>query len=391
MSVDTAEAAGIRPARLPRTVWRDDLIAGLTGFLLMLGLFTDGWNHLNLQNGKAGEFVTPWHGLLYAGFNACAVWAISRNERLRAMLFPSRSPRAGGRAGQASRPGLNAMGVATIGLLLIGAGLAGDALTRSTGLRGSGGAIAPPFDFLLFTGAGLVFAIGLRAALGRISPEQRRIAIPATLALGAGAAALFAFSGGSVTTAPAHGTAAAVSETPGVAQVQAAPAPVLARAHAPARVTRAAAPAQHARSTASVKTVTPVVDNSGPIAVSQTPSALPTTHGPSSVSQSAPSRPVTVQRQAAAPVQRRQASVPVAAPKRAAHHVWTSESVPQVPTTGTSTSTSTTTTTTVPDAPTPATAPKPAAASPAASPAPASNPTPVQAPATNGGGHQGPH
>ena len=78
-------SAATQPA--PRTLWRDDLVAALTGGLLILGLFLDGWNHLNLQNGKAGEFLTPWHGLLYAGFNACAIWAITRNTRLRAMMF----------------------------------------------------------------------------------------------------------------------------------------------------------------------------------------------------------------------------------------------------------------------------------------------------------------
>jgi hypothetical protein len=77
----------------PRTTRRDDLIATLTGGALMLGLFLDGWNHLNLQNGRAGGFFTPWHGLLYAGFNACAIWAITRNPRLRAMLPALPAPR----------------------------------------------------------------------------------------------------------------------------------------------------------------------------------------------------------------------------------------------------------------------------------------------------------
>ena len=82
MSINTSLTPGAStPGDTPRTLWREDLIAGLTGFLLITGLFLDGWNHLNLQDGKAGEFLTPWHGLLYTGFNACAIWAITRNTR----------------------------------------------------------------------------------------------------------------------------------------------------------------------------------------------------------------------------------------------------------------------------------------------------------------------
>src|SRR5206468_673183 len=145
----------------PRTVWRDDMVAALTGFLLITGLFLDGWNHLNLQNGKAGEFLTPWHGLLYAGFNACAVWAITRNRRLRAMMFPSRA-KGGARGSRGSAPAIDAGKLALLGIGLVGAGIVGDSVTRAPG---STAAISPPFDFLVFTGAGIVFLVGLRLAL----------------------------------------------------------------------------------------------------------------------------------------------------------------------------------------------------------------------------------
>src|SRR3954454_468691 len=240
MSADIA--AGNTPAPA-RTVWREDMIAALTGFLLILGLFLDGWNHLNLQSGKAGDFLTPWHAVLYAGFNACAVWAITRNARLRAMMFPSRA-KTGARAGAAA-PAVDAGKVALLGIVLAGVGLVGDNLTRAAG---STAPIAPPFDFLVFTGAGIVFLVAMRAAVARFDID-RRVALPAMLAVGAAALAFFAL-GGSKTPAVQTAHKAGVAETPGVAQVSSAPAVIPARTLAPARVNRASAPARHARKAA---------------------------------------------------------------------------------------------------------------------------------------------
>src|SRR5918911_4569603 len=62
--------------------WRDDLVAAVLGTTLVCGLFLDGWNHINLQNGALGGFFTIWHALLYAGFSATAGWVISRNPHL---------------------------------------------------------------------------------------------------------------------------------------------------------------------------------------------------------------------------------------------------------------------------------------------------------------------
>lgn len=183
---------------LPRTVWRDDLVAALTGGLLILGLFLDGWNHLNLQQGRAGDFLTPWHGLLYAGFNACAIWAITRNPRLRAMMLPSRGGK-GAAAGARRAPQIGSAQVALLGLGLAGAGVIGDAVARAAGLVADRGAMQPPFDFLLFTGAGLVFAIALRAAAAQIEGFGRRVAMPIMLGVGAAAAVVLAFGGQAAT------------------------------------------------------------------------------------------------------------------------------------------------------------------------------------------------
>jgi hypothetical protein len=62
--------------------WRDDLVAALFATALVGGLFLDGWNHINLQNGALGDFFTIWHALLYAGFTATALWVLTRNPHL---------------------------------------------------------------------------------------------------------------------------------------------------------------------------------------------------------------------------------------------------------------------------------------------------------------------
>lgn len=53
-----------------RATWREDLVTSILATALVAGLFLDGWNHINLQNGALGGFFTVWHGLLYAGFTA---------------------------------------------------------------------------------------------------------------------------------------------------------------------------------------------------------------------------------------------------------------------------------------------------------------------------------
>src|SRR5256885_14905746 len=61
---------------------REDLITSLLATTLVAGLFLDGWNHINLQNGALGSFFTVWHALLYMGFTATFVWVLTRNPHL---------------------------------------------------------------------------------------------------------------------------------------------------------------------------------------------------------------------------------------------------------------------------------------------------------------------
>src|SRR5687768_4950696 len=51
---------------------RDHLLTALFGTWLMIGLFVDGWAHINLKGLES--FFTPWHGLFYSGFLACTLW-----------------------------------------------------------------------------------------------------------------------------------------------------------------------------------------------------------------------------------------------------------------------------------------------------------------------------
>lgn len=137
-----------------KAIWREDLITSLLATLLVAGLFLDGWNHINLQNGALGGFFTVWHGLLYLGFNATALWVVTRNPHLytrsakpAAYLhplvgIPLRYPLAIG------------------GLALATVGLFGDigwhtAFGEETGVA----RVIAPFHLLLFAGAaGLVSA-----------------------------------------------------------------------------------------------------------------------------------------------------------------------------------------------------------------------------------------
>lgn len=44
----------------------------MAGLWLILGLFSDGWAHHNIP--ELESFFTPWHGVLYSGFVAVALW-----------------------------------------------------------------------------------------------------------------------------------------------------------------------------------------------------------------------------------------------------------------------------------------------------------------------------
>jgi hypothetical protein len=143
----------------PHALWREDLTAALLSATLVLGLFLDGWNHINLQNGRLGSFFTPWHGLLYAGFTLAAAWVVTRNPHLYLR-------------GAHAKPELYRMfGIplrypfAVVGIAIASVGVVGDfiwhtALGEETGVA----RVIAPFHLMLFAGGASLVAAALRSA-----------------------------------------------------------------------------------------------------------------------------------------------------------------------------------------------------------------------------------
>jgi hypothetical protein len=143
----------------PFSLWREDLIAALLSTTMIFGLFLDGWNHINLQNGTLGSFFTPWHAALYAGFTATAVWVMTRNPHL---YLRGRTPKPEFHllAGVALRYPFAIAGIAVATF-----GMVGDAIWHSLFGEETGVArVIAPFHLFLFAGAGGLIAAPLRSA-----------------------------------------------------------------------------------------------------------------------------------------------------------------------------------------------------------------------------------
>lgn len=163
------EASHGRPAASPR----DDLVTTAFGVWLVLGVFTDGWAHVNLPGLET--FFTPWHGVLYSGFTAGAAWLgvlALRGRRLGlrwARVLPIGYP------------------LAAAGVLLFGAGGVGDmawhvALGVETGID----ALLSPTHLVLLTGAALALTAALRSGWARpVAPggPSLHTELPAVLSL----------------------------------------------------------------------------------------------------------------------------------------------------------------------------------------------------------------
>jgi hypothetical protein len=131
----------------------DDLIAALCGAWMVSGLFLDGWAH---RNNKPETFFTPWHGLLYSGFVASAVWLL---RVIRSHQQPGVSLREAIPVGY----GLRAIGVAVFGV-----GAIGDLIWHQVfGIEVDIEALLSPTHLILLTG-------GLLMATGPIASTLRR-------------------------------------------------------------------------------------------------------------------------------------------------------------------------------------------------------------------------
>jgi hypothetical protein len=148
-----------KPRSARRAMWREDLITGGCSLLLVLGLYLDGWNHINLQADELGAFLTPWHGVLYAGFTATALWILKLHQRRGAWSFA------------AVPPGYRS---ALLGMALSMIALAGDAVWHTVfGEEKGVTRMIAPFHLFLFAGASLLVSSGLRA--GWSAPTSAKV------------------------------------------------------------------------------------------------------------------------------------------------------------------------------------------------------------------------
>jgi hypothetical protein len=136
---------------------RDDAIAGFCGVWMIGGLFLDGWAH---RNQKPETFFSPWHGILYSGFTASALW----------LLYVIRSNQKPGISWRTTMPvgyGFRAAGVG-----LFGVGAIGDLIWHSVfGIEVSIEALLSPSHLVLLSG-GLLMAIGPIVSTLAREPEQ---------------------------------------------------------------------------------------------------------------------------------------------------------------------------------------------------------------------------
>jgi hypothetical protein len=138
------------PAGPPTTTTRQDLVTSILGLWLMIGLFVDGWAHVNLS--QLETFFTPWHALFYSGFTAVAGWT--------AWLVGVR--RATGLPRWDSIPAGYHLGV--VGAAVFAVGGVGDWMWHTIfGIETSLDALLSPTHLLLFAGMVLVVTSPLRA------------------------------------------------------------------------------------------------------------------------------------------------------------------------------------------------------------------------------------
>jgi len=166
--------AAAKPA--PRITPRENLITAWLASLVIVGLYVDGWRHINLADNRAGAFLTWWHLPLYIGATLTGLWITTRNQSIRELLR--------GRFDIAAVPAGYRGGVVGMGVLTCGA--AGDAVWHTFyGIEQGIERTMSPFHIVLFTSAALILGSPLRAAwndAGPIAPKFRRF-FPALLSL----------------------------------------------------------------------------------------------------------------------------------------------------------------------------------------------------------------
>lgn len=130
----------------------EHVVTVLSGLWMTVGLFLDGFFHQNLTSAEE-SFVTPWHGVFYAGFAASVMWLVALAQR-----------RSGGARDWRLRhlpPGYDG---ARRGIVLFAAGGVGDALWHTRyGVERGIDALLSPTHLVLFAGLVLILTTPLRA------------------------------------------------------------------------------------------------------------------------------------------------------------------------------------------------------------------------------------
>lgn len=133
---------------------REHLITVACGLWLTVGLFLDGYAHQNID-GQTESFLTPWHGVFYAGFTAAALWLTAMSRR--------RSDGAVDWRLSFLPPGYEG---ARAGLALFALGGIGDAAWHSAfGVERGVDALLSPTHLVLFVGLMLILTAPFRAAV----------------------------------------------------------------------------------------------------------------------------------------------------------------------------------------------------------------------------------
>jgi len=157
MNVDVKPTASTGAAVVNPASGREHLLTVLFGLWMTVGLFLDGYFHQNLDS-EGESFLTPWHGVFYAGFAASGWWLAAMSRR--------RAPRRVDWSLRFLPPGY---GGARLGIALFAVGGVGDAAWHTAfGVERGVDALLSPTHLVLFAGLVLILTAPLRAA--RVGP-----------------------------------------------------------------------------------------------------------------------------------------------------------------------------------------------------------------------------
>jgi hypothetical protein len=147
--------------------WESALGLGF-GLWMVVGLFLDGWAH---DDARPESFFTPWHAVLYSGFAATAIAAVSVVVRRRT---------AGRTVSEAIPPG---HAVTLVGLGVFALGGVGDLLWHEVlGIEVGVEALLSPSHLVLLAGGVLVLSAPLRAGIAA-GPDDHRLGVVVPIVL----------------------------------------------------------------------------------------------------------------------------------------------------------------------------------------------------------------